>query len=75
MNRWNFDEVATSTKPKFFVHGEMDEICGFKEITAFYARCADPKELVVIDGSNHLFDGKASEVADAVEQLLGDWNG
>jgi alpha/beta superfamily hydrolase len=75
VNRWNFDEVATSTKPKFFVHGEMDEICGFKEITAFYARCADPKELVVIDGSNHLFDGKASEVADAVEQLLGDWNG
>ena len=34
--------------------------------------CADPKELVIIDGSDHLFNG-GSEVADAVEELLGDW--
>jgi len=52
----------------------MDEICGFREINAFYARCSDPKELVIIDGSDHLFNGVASEVADAVEQLLGDWS-
>jgi alpha/beta superfamily hydrolase len=51
----------------------MDEICGFREINAFYARCAEPKELVIIDGSDHLFNGVVSEVADAVEQLLGDW--
>jgi alpha/beta superfamily hydrolase len=73
VNKWNFDDVARSTKPKFFVHGEMDEICGFREITAFYARAADPKELVIIDSSNHLFEGKAGEVADAVEELLGDF--
>ena len=41
----------------------MDEICGFREINAFYARCADPKELVIIDGSDHLFNGVVSEVA------------
>ena len=40
----------------------------------FYARAAEPKELVVIDGADHLFDGKVSEVADAIEDLLGDWN-
>ena len=71
--KWDFDVVAASTKPKFFIHGELDEICGFKEINAFYARAADPKELVVIDGSDHLFNGVVSEVADAVEELLGDW--
>jgi hypothetical protein len=74
VNRWDFAEVVDSPKPKFFIHGEFDEICGFKEITAFYARAADPKELVIIDGSDHLFNGKASQVADAVEELLGDWN-
>ena len=41
----------------------------------FYARAAEPKELVVIDGSDHLFNGVVSQVSDAVEQLLGDWNG
>ncbi len=72
-NKWDFEPITTSLKPKFFIHGEMDEICGFREINAFYARCAEPKELVIIDGSDHLFNGVVSEVADAVEQLLGDW--
>ena len=35
---------------------------------------AEPKELVVIEGADHLFDGKVAEVADAVEDLLG-WTG
>jgi alpha/beta superfamily hydrolase len=39
----------------------------------FYARAHDPKELVVIDGAGHLFDGKVGEVADAIEDLLGDY--
>lgn len=75
VTRWNFEAVALSTKPKFFVHGEFDEICGFKDIMAFYGRAADPKEIAIIDGSDHLFTGKAGEVADAVEGLLGDWKG
>ena len=61
--------------PMLITHGEQDEICSFREINAFYARAAEPKELVVIDGSDHLFNGVVSQVSDAVEQLLGDWNG
>jgi alpha/beta superfamily hydrolase len=71
--RWDFEAVAVSPKPKFFIHGERDEICGFTEINSFYARAADPKELVIIDSSDHLFNGVVSEVADAIEQLLGDF--
>jgi alpha/beta superfamily hydrolase len=70
VNRWDFNEVAGSSKAKFLIHGELDEICGFKEINAFYARASEPKELVIIDGADHLFNGKASQVADAVEELL-----
>jgi len=73
VNKWDFSAVERSPKPKFFVHGELDEICGFRDINAFYARCADPKELVIIDSSDHLFNGVVNEVADAVEELLGDW--
>jgi alpha/beta superfamily hydrolase len=28
----------------------------------------------VIDAADHLFDGKVAEVADAIEDLLGDWS-
>ena len=51
----------------------MDEICSLKELREFYAKAAEPKELAVIDSADHLFDGKVSEVGDAIEDLLGDW--
>src|SRR5262245_23506501 len=73
LSRYDYEPVGRSTKPKFFIQGERDELCPLKEMREFYARCAEPKELVVIDAADHLFDGKVSEVADAVEDLLGDW--
>lgn len=74
LSHYDFERVRLSPKPKFFIQGEFDEICPLKDMRAFYAQAAEPKELVVIDGADHLFDGKVSEVADAVEDLLGDWN-
>lgn len=71
---YDWDVVLRSTKPKFFIHGERDEVCSLKQIREFYARAEEPKELVVIDAADHLFDGKVSEVADAIEDLLGDWS-
>lgn len=71
--RYDFERVRQTTKPKFFIQGERDELCPLKDMQEFYARAAEPKELVVIDAADHLFDGKASEVADALEDLLGDW--
>jgi fermentation-respiration switch protein FrsA (DUF1100 family) len=65
--------VRTSEKSKFFIQGERDELCPLKDMRAFYAQAAEPKELVVIDGADHLFDGKVTEVAEAIEDLLGDW--
>jgi len=74
LSHYDFEAVRTSTKPKFFIQGERDERCPLKEMQAFYASAADPKELVVIDGADHLFDGKLVEVAEAIEDLLGDWH-
>ena len=72
--RYDFGAVERSTKPKFFIQGEFDEICPLKVMREFYARAAEPKELVVIDAADHLFDGKVQEVADAIEDLLEDWS-
>ena len=74
LSRYDFEPVRISTKPKFFLQGERDELCPLKEMQAFYARAADPKELVVIDAADHLFDGKLVELAEAIEDLLGDWS-
>jgi uncharacterized protein len=72
---YEFESVRRSSKPKFFIQGERDELCPLKLMESFYGRCEEPKELVVIDAANHLFDGKTSEVGDAIEDLLADWAG
>jgi alpha/beta superfamily hydrolase len=73
VDRYDFSAVAESDKPKFFIHGERDDVCPLKPMREFYARAREPKELVVIDAADHLFDGKVGEVADAIEDLLGDY--
>ena len=51
----------------------MDELCPLPALWAFYAKLKEPKELVMISGASHLFDGRADEVGDALEDLLGDF--
>ena len=40
----------------------------------FYGRLQEPKEFVQIDRANHLFEGQAPEVGDALEELLVDFS-
>jgi hypothetical protein len=74
VDRYDYAAVTQSTKPKFIIHGERDEIISLKAVREFYARLQEPKELVEIDRANHLFDGQASEVGDALEELLADFS-
>jgi alpha/beta superfamily hydrolase len=70
---YDFSNVLKSTKPKFFVQGEADDICPIQDMWKFYGSLPEPKELVVIDGADHLFDGHTTEVGEALEDLLGDF--
>ena len=70
-----FPNTLASTKPKFFVQGEADEVCPLEAMWAFYAKLHEPKELVIIDAADHLFEGKTPEVGEALEDLLGDFEG
>ena len=69
---YDFETLRTSTKAKCFIHGERDELRPLKDVSEFYARAADLSDLIVVHGADHLFDGKVSEVAGAVEDSLGD---
>ena len=73
VDRYEFATVKQSAKPKFIIHGEDDELISLKLVRHFYASLPEPKEFVQIDSANHLFDGQASEVGDALEDLLSDF--
>jgi alpha/beta superfamily hydrolase len=72
---YTFENTLESTKSKFFVQGEGDEVCPLEGMWQFYGRLHEPKELVVIDGAGHLFEGKTQEVGEALEDLLLDYPG
>jgi alpha/beta superfamily hydrolase len=74
VDRYDFAAVKQSAKPTFIVHGEEDELIPLKAVREFYAQLQEPKELVVIDRANHLFEGQTAEVGDALEELLGDFS-
>jgi alpha/beta superfamily hydrolase len=70
---YDFSNTQKSSKPKFFVQGEADDICPIQDMWKFYGALPEPKELVVIDAADHLFDGHTEEVGEALEDLLGDF--
>ena len=70
---FTWPNTLASEKPKFFVQGESDEVCAVQDMWAYYAKLKEPKELVVIDGANHLFEGHTPAVGEALEELLGDY--
>jgi hypothetical protein len=73
VDRYDFAALKPSDKPKFIVHGEEDELIPIRRVREFYAELKEPKELVVIDRANHLFEGQTGEVGDALEDLLTDF--
>jgi uncharacterized protein len=71
---YTFENTLKSTKPKFFVQGDADDVCPIEGMWAFYGKLEEPKELATIDAADHLFDGKTQEVGEALEDLLSDFS-
>jgi len=72
---YDFLNTKRSPKPKFFVQGEADDICPLQDMWKFYSELPEPKELVIIDAADHLFDGHTTEVGEAIEDLVKDFHG
>jgi hypothetical protein len=70
LHMYDFSAVLASTKPKYFVQGESDEICPLPHMEAFFDELQEPKRLVVVPGANHLFSGRVEEVGGALVEML-----
>ncbi len=61
--------VESIEKPKLFIQGELDAFGNAADIESLLERVPEPKELVVIPGSDHFFAGEI----EAVETAVADW--
>jgi alpha/beta superfamily hydrolase len=73
VEHYAFEALRHAAKPAFIIHGEHDEVAPARHVRRLYGEMVEPKELVVIEGADHVFDGRTSHVAEAIEDLLGDY--
>jgi uncharacterized protein len=73
VDHYEFHGLKTAGKPAFVIHGEQDELAPVRHVRRLYSEMAEPKELVVIEGADHVFDGRTLLVGEAIEDLLGDY--
>jgi uncharacterized protein len=66
---YDFSAATRAGKPVFLIHGEFDHYTSTKAVQRFYGTLAEPRELVIVDSADHLFDGHVSEVADTIADL------
>jgi alpha/beta superfamily hydrolase len=69
----DFSALKASTKPKFIIHGERDQVSPLKAVYELYGQLHEPRELAVIDAADHVFDGMVSQVGDTLVELLADY--
>lgn len=73
VDHYAYDGLRRTTKPAFIIHGEADEVAPIRHARRLYSEMVEPKELAVIEGADHVFDGRTSIVGEAIEDLLGDF--
>jgi hypothetical protein len=69
---YDFGFLTTCAKPKLFVSGDRDQFASPAELKKVVESAAKPKELVLISGADHFFEGRLRELRDAIEKWVGD---
>ncbi len=64
---YTFDFLHDCAKPKLFVSGARDQFGPRAKLEELIASVPEPKRLVVIEGADHFFEGRLSELRDAIE--------
>lgn len=62
----DFSFLHDYDKPKLFIQGSNDQYGSLHSVQDWFAKLQEPKKLVVIDGAVHLFDGKLTDLKNAV---------
>jgi len=65
-----FNFLRDCLKPKLFVSGGRDQFGPRAKLEALVASVPEPKQLVVIEGADHFFEGRLRELREAIESWV-----
>jgi len=64
---YQYDFLQDCAKPKLFVSGARDQFAPRARLEALVAAVPEPKNLLVIEGADHFFEGRLRELREAIE--------
>jgi alpha/beta superfamily hydrolase len=64
----DFSFLNDYEKPKLIIQGNQDQYGQVKTLQDWFQKLQEPKKMDVIDGAVHLFDGKLTELKNAIIQ-------
>lgn len=74
VDHYDYAALKASAKHAFVIHGELDELAPVRHVRRLYSEMREPKELVVIEGAGHVFEGMTSVLGETIADLLGDFD-
>jgi alpha/beta superfamily hydrolase len=70
VSRYDFSDIPRCHKPKLFVQGSLDEYGSPQDLVKLFESLDEPKELKIIEGADHFFEGHLPELAAAVSAFI-----
>jgi hypothetical protein len=70
VSKYDFSEIARCRKPKLFVQGSLDDYGPQDDLEKVFAGLAEPKQLKIIEGADHFFEGHLTELIQVVSNFI-----
>jgi alpha/beta superfamily hydrolase len=70
VSKYDFSSKVPCTRPKLVIQGELDQFGQPREVEPFFAALDEPKEMIIIPGADHFFEGRLDEMSDAVSRFI-----
>ncbi len=67
---YDFSYLKRCRKPKLFVSGSYDQFGSPEQLKSLVESLSDPKQLEIVAGADHFFEGKLSEMREIVTSWL-----
>jgi alpha/beta superfamily hydrolase len=65
------ETLAAPKQPRLFVQGEHDQFGPGQQVRELVERLPPPREMVIVEGADHFFNGHLDELQDAVASWAG----
>ena len=67
---YEYSFLSDCTKPKLMISGDHDQFSPAANLREVFNAAAEPKELVLVEGADHFFEGKLPIMREAIVQWL-----